>query len=390
MVKFDFHSYNDVDSTYDVESLHQQFIKEHPNVSWYQLDVDTDKIDKLAETIKAHADVFIVVGIGGSFLGAKAIIDALRPYFNKPKPEIIFAGTDLSSDYLNDLLKYIADKEVYINVISKTGMTLESLVTFSVLLDYMKEKYDDYQNRITVTTSDTDGKLYALATNESLNVLSISGDIIGRYSVLTPVGLLPIAVAGVDITALLRGAKKAKENPQAIYDYVRVRKFMREDGRIIESFNVYEPKLDYFTEWLKQLFAESQGKNNNGTLPISTINTRDLHSLGQYFQEGKPIIFSTTIYSDSKIDIDIKAYNKSMSEINRIAMESVASAHYPHTKSNLITLDEINEENMGYLIFFFEMSAMLGSYVLGVDYDDQPGVNRYKEILRNHIFNRDN
>ena len=268
-------------------------------------------------------------------------------------------------------------------------MTLESLVSFSVLLDFMKEKYPDYQERIMVTTSDTDGKLYALDSNESLRVLPISGDIIGRYSVLTPVGLLPIAVAGIDIDALVRGAKKVKDDPKAVYDYVRVRKFMREEGRIIESFNVYEPKLDYFTEWLKQLFAESQGKNNNGTLPISTVNTRDLHSLGQYFQEGKPIIFSTTIYADSKLDIDIKAYHKSMAEINKIAMESVASAHYPHTKTNLITLDEINEVNIGYLIFFFEMAAMLGSYVLGVDYDDQPGVNRYKEILRNHIFNKD-
>ena len=389
MVKFDFDTYNDIDSTYDVEALYQQFIKEHPNVSWYQLDTDIVKIKELAHTIREKADVFVVVGIGGSFLGAKAVIDALRPYFNKPKPEIIFAGTDLSSDYLNDLLKYISNKEVYINVISKTGMTLESLVSFSVLLDFMKEKYPDYQERIMVTTSDTDGKLYALASNESLRVLPISGDIIGRYSVLTPVGLLPIAVAGIDIDALVRGAKKVKDDPKAVYDYVRVRKFMREEGRIIESFNVYEPKLDYFTEWLKQLFAESQGKNNNGTLPISTVNTRDLHSLGQYFQEGKPIIFSTTIYADSKLDIDIKAYHKSMAEINKIAMESVASAHYPHTKTNLITLDEINEVNIGYLIFFFEMAAMLGSYVLGVDYDDQPGVNRYKEILRNHIFNKD-
>ncbi len=384
MIKFDFDTYNETFTECDLESIHSDFLKgDIPN--WYRLDEDRDAISKCAQKVRLQADVFIVIGIGGSYLGAQAVINALTPYFHKTKPEIIFAGTDLSSEYLQNLLEYIDDKSVYINVISKSGTTLETLATFSVLFDYMQNKYDDYNERIIVTTNGEDGKLLEMANEYHFPKFLISKDTIGRYSVLTAVGLLPIAVAGIDINALLKGARKAKDNFDDCYKYVKLRDTMYQEGRIVEAFTVYEPKLASFTEWLKQLFAESQGKENGGILPISVINTRDLHSLGQYLQEGIPMIFSTVIFVNDDINLNIKAYDMPMDKINELAFESVAEANYPHTKTNAIIVDELNEENIGYLIFFFEMSAMLGCSLLGVKYDNQPGVNNYKEVLNRQM-----
>ena len=237
----------------------------------------------------------------------------------------------------------------------------------------MKREYDNYNDRIIITTNDHTGDLYEYATKNNTILLNVPEDVGGRYSVLTTVGLLPIAVAGYDVDKLLEGAKESKQHIDDCYYYATLRNEQYQSNKYVESFNVYEPKLYYFTEWLKQLFAESQGKNNKGILPISTVNTRDLHSLGQYFQEGLPILFSTTINvtkKDSKLDI-----------INNQAVLCVAQAHYPHTSTSIININAINEYNLGYLIFFFEMSAMLGSYLLGVNYYDQPGVNGYKDLL---------
>lgn len=216
-------------------------------------------------------------------------------------------------------------------------------------------------------------------------MFEVPNDIGGRYSVLTPVGLLPIAVAGIDINELIKGARIAKDNLDKCYEYTVIRDAMYNDNILVESFDVYEPKLYYFTEWLKQLFGESQGKNNKGILPISTVNTRDLHSLGQFFQEGSPIIFSTVIYADSDKELYIDKFNRNLSSINEVAMESVSKAHFSHMNTNIIKIDKINEENIGYLIFFFEMSAMLGSYLLGVNFYDQPGVNAYKDNIKERI-----
>lgn len=383
MIKCDFQTFNNLAlNDYNLDKIRDKFLLENKMSGWYNLDIDTTDIKKYAQEIRKKADVFIVVGIGGSYLGAKAIIEALTPYFCKDKVEVIFAGTDLSTDYLLDLLDYINNKSVYVNVISKSGTTLEPMLAFDILLKFMKDKYSDFNDRIIVTTDKEKGDLLLLAHKYDFKCYEIPSDIGGRYSVLTPVGLLPIAVANIDIDKLINGSKYAKEHLDDCYKYTMIRDTMYKSNKFIESIDVYEPKLYYFTEWLKQLFAESQGKDNKGILPISTVNTRDLHSLGQYFQEGMPVSFSTVIFSNSTSDIYIDKYGKTLNEINKIAMDSVALAHLNRFNTNIIELDRIDEENIGYLVFFFEMSAMLGSYLLNVNYYDQPGVNQYKDIMK--------
>ncbi len=386
MIKFNFKNFiTPTSSVDDVVKCYDAFLHEKKMAGWYDLKDDNNQIKQLAHEIKEKADIFIVIGIGGSYLGSKAVIEALTPCFNNSTPEIIFAGHDLSSDYITELLNYIKNKSTYINVISKSGTTLETLVTFNILLEYMQKTYDNFNERIIVTTENRENNLFKLAKEHNLRCLYIPNDIGGRYSVLTAVGLLPIAVAGIDIDELLTGAREAKQNLHNCFEYVNIRNQMYKSNKFIESFDIYEPKLYYFTEWLKQLFAESQGKNNKGILPISTVNTRDLHSLGQFYQEGTPIIFSTTIYTGSNYDIKVPGFKQTLSELNKTAMDSVIKAHYPHTMTNIIEIDKLNPKNIGYLIFFFEMSAMLGSYLLNVNYYDQPGVNEYKEIMHKKI-----
>lgn len=391
MIKFDFNTYNPYAILKEnMEDIYNEFKRNNANISWYNLNNDIKHIKECATKIKKEADVFIVIGIGGSFLGAKAVIEALNSYFKKNKPEVIFAGNDLSSDYLQELLEYITDKNVYLNVISKSGTTLETLFTFNYLFDYLKSNYSDFSKRVIVTTNSHNGKLIDIAQKYHLETFTIPDDLNGRYSVLTNVGLLPIAVAGYDIDLLIEGAKYAKNNLDDCYKYTLIRHNKYLNNKLVESFNVYEPKLYYFTEWLKQLFAESQGKKNKGILPIATLNTRDLHSLGQFFQEGNPILFSTTIFVNSQKVLNVPNTSYTLNDYNREAMMSVAQAHYPHTSTNLIFLDKLDEYHLGYLIFFFEMSAMLGSYLLEVDYYNQPGVKKYKDILNNIIDNNIN
>ncbi len=388
MIKFDFkkYQYSKLEN-YNLEEIVEQFKKDNKMAGWYDLDTScVSEIKKTAQHIRENCDTFIVIGIGGSYLGAKAVIDALTPYFEKNKPEVIFAGYQLSSDYLANLLDYIKDRNVMINVISKSGTTLEPAISFEILLKFMEEKYGkDVVNRIFVTTDANSGTLLDLALQRGFKRFVVPDNIGGRFSVLTPVGLLPIAVAGYDIEALFQGASKAKDDKEYFY-YTMLRHTLYEKNKFVESFNVYESKLDSFAEWLKQLFGESQGKEGKGILPISTVNTQDLHSLGQYFQEGKDILFSTTIFASAKCNIELENYHHTLNEVNFLAMQSVAEAHYNgHVPTSIITLDSISEENIGYLIFFFEMSAMLGSYLLDINYYDQPGVNGYKDILHKKI-----
>ena len=383
MIRFDFNTYNDIElNNYDLSDVMGKFLNENKMTDWYYLDEDTSIIKKCASIIRNECDVFIVVGIGGSFLGAKAVIELFSTYFDN-KPEILFVGNNLSSDYIYDLLKYIEDKNVYMNVISKSGNTLETLLSYDILLDYMKDKYIDYSNRIIITTNKKEGYLINSAKENNFEIFEISQNIPGRYSVLSNVGLLPMAVAGIDVDKLLLGAKKCKENLDNCYKYVYLRNEMQKKGFFIESFDVYEPKLNSFTEWLKQLFAESQGKNSKAILPVSTINTRDLHSLEQYYKAGRHILFSTTLFVNSKSSIISRRYDKDLNSINKIAMKCVLKKRKNVLNSSLIELDSINEENIGYLIFFFEISAMLGSYLIGVNYYDQPDVNGYKDMLKN-------
>jgi len=388
MVKYDFETYNNISLVnYNLDSMLDKFKKENKMTGWYKLDTNTQPIIELSECIKKYADIFIVIGIGGSYLGAQAVIDALSPYFNRNKPEIIYLGTNLSSDYMYDLINYVKDKSVYVNVISKSGNTLETIISFDFILDYMKKTYNDYNDRIIITTNSSSGKLLEYSKEYNFKVLEVPDDIGGRYSVLSNVGLLPISVTGIDINELINGAKECKSDLDNVYKYTFIRNEMLKNKKYIESFDIYEPKLYYFTEWLKQLFAESQGKCEESILPVSTVNTRDLHSLGQYYQQGKSMIFSTIMYINSQKNIFVEKYGKNLNEINKIVMDSVAKAHYPHICSNIIEIDRLDVKTLGFLIFFFEMSAMLGSYMMNINYYDQPGVNNYKENLNKMIHN---
>ena len=388
MVKFDFKTYNNIYlDNYNLDNMLEKFKTENKMSGWYDLDVDTNNIIEVSKSIRENADVLIVIGIGGSYLGAQAVIEALSPYFNRSKPEIIYLGTNLSSDYMYDLMEYVKDKSVYVNVISKSGNTLETIVSFDYILEYMKNTYSDFKDRIIVTTNSSNGKLLEYSNEYNFKVLDVPDNIGGRYSVLSNVGLLPICVAGIDINELIEGAKEGKEDLDNIYKYTYIRDVMLHNNKYIESFDVYEPKLYYFTEWLKQLFAESQGKCEESILPVSTVNTRDLHSLGQYYQQGKSMIFSTIMYTNSQKSIFVKKFGKNLNEINKIVMDSVAKAHYPHICSNIIEIERLDAKTLGFLIFFFEMSAMLGSYMMNINYYDQPGVNNYKDNLNNMLYN---
>ncbi len=401
MIKFDFTSYMKKDINLDSYNNKIVDIKdklENGKVfnDWYDISkcISKEEIKDIIDTseyIRSNCDVFIVIGIGGSYLGAKAVIDSLNPYYGKKEVEVIFAGTSLSSHYLNDLKKHIKDKNVIVNVISKSGTTLEPLVAYDVILDELKTKYneEELKNRIIITTDESDGILRKIANEKNHKSFVIPRNIGGRYSVLTVCGLLPIAVAGFDIGKILEGAQNCYK--EDAFKYAVIRDILYNEGKIVESFTVYEPKIRYFTEWLKQLFAETQGKECKGTLPISSINTADLHSLGQFYQQGNPIIFETVISILNTSDINIKKFGKTMDEINSIAAHNVADAHYNACNySNFIELDQLNEFNIGYLIYFFEVAAASSAYLINVNPFDQPGVNDYKNLINKELLNDGN
>lgn len=392
-MKFDFESYmKDIDKkeyNQRIEKIKNKLVIDDMT-DWYDIQkcITKEEINDIVVTSKDiinKCDVFIVVGIGGSFLGAKMVIDALSGYFTKSKPEIIFAGTTLSSNYLTELKDYISDKDICINMISKSGSTLEPNLVFDYLMDIMNEKYskEELKNRVFITTDKDESILLDVANKNGYKKFYVPRNIGGRYSVLSPVGLLPIAVAGFNINKILDGAKTADK--EKAFEYAIIRDNLYRSGKVIESFTFYEEKLSFLGEWLKQLFAETQGKSNKGILPITTVNTRDLHSLGQYFQEGERILFETVININTDIVIDTK-YNKTVKEINDIAVTSVAKAHFlDGVYSNIIEVDKLNEESIGYLIYFFELAAATGAYLLDVNPFDQPGVSKYKKIINESL-----
>ncbi|MDD3048552.1 MAG: glucose-6-phosphate isomerase [Bacilli bacterium] len=397
MVKFDFSTYMHNLPEDEYATKKEDIIFKLNNnldmLDWYHLDscITSNILEDIimtANKIRENCEVFIVIGIGGSSIGAKAAIEALLPYFNNKGIEILFVGDSLSSSYLSELLEYIKNKQVIINVISKSGTTLEPGLAFDCLYNNLKEKYteEEIKNRIIITTDEYEGNLRELANKNNYKSFIVPKNVGGRYSVLTPVGLLPIAVAGIDIRELINGAKAC--NQDDAIRYAIIRDILYNQGKSIESFTVYEPKLLAFTEWLKQLFAETQGKNNKGLLPISAINTRDLHSLGQFYQEGSRIIFETVLNITSTKDLLISKYNRSLDEINNIAVNCVANAHFQAgTYSNIITIDYLNAYNLGYLILFFEIAAASGGYLLNINPFDQPGVNAYKDLINKELNN---
>ena len=366
--------------------------KKDEMLDWTSIDTtitpkEFDKIVNVSNYVRKNADVFLVIGIGGSYLGSKAVIDMFKNYFKRDKIEIIFAGFSMSSTYLKELIEYIKDKEIIVNVISKSGVTLETNVTFSTVYDLMKEKYTKTQlrKRIIITTDKKNGKLRKLVDKERFISFKINENICGRYSVFTPAGLLPMAVSNINIARLLEGVKRGKRDIDKSFIYAIIRDLLYKKGRYVESFTVYEPKLYYFTEWLKQLFAETQGKDDKGLLPVSSVNSRDLHSLGQYYQHGSPIIFETVINIVNNDDIVIN--KKSLNKMNNLVALKVAEAHSNHTPSNIIYMDYLNEENVGELMYFFMLSSAIGAYLMNVNPFDQPGVEEYKKLVLEGIKN---
>ena len=400
MINFDFHKYmskyvkkeDKVTYLEKAREIKERFISGDLSY-WNKLDTfvskkELIKIINITDYIRDNCDVFVVIGIGGSYMGSKAIIEALSPMYNRNGPEIIFLGTDLCAEEYYETFEYIKDKRVIVNVISKSGTTLEPSIAFSLIMDVMGEKYSDEElkNRIIVTTDAEKGKLREIATEKEYVTFTVPSNVGGRFSVFTPVGLLPISVAGINIAKLLEGAMASFERVDRAIEYAVIRDILYHKNKYIESFTVYNSKLYYFTEWLKQLFAETQGKNKLGILPISTVNTRDLHSLGQFFQEGNDILFETVISIDKDKKIVLNDYDMELNSLNKIAVDKVGLAHFNgHTPSGFITIDEKNEHTMGELVHFFILSSIVGALLLNVNPFDQPGVEDYKKLINDEL-----
>ena len=394
------------------KELHSRANDEKDFVGWIELPTNYDKeeferIKKAAKKIKKESDILLVIGIGGSYLGARAVIEALTSSFNnmqaeeqKKFPEILYAGNNLSPNYLNELIEYIGDKDFSVNVISKSGTTTEPAIAFRIFREILENKYgiDEARSRIYVTTDKKRGALKTLADNEGYEKFVIPDNVGGRYSVLTAVGLLPIATAGIDIDKLIQGARNAQDRYDdsslkynQCYQYAVTRNILYKLYKNTEILVNYEPKMHYFTEWWKQLFGESEGKDQMGIFPAGVEFTTDLHSMGQYIQEGRRNLFETVItIKNSKTDIIIKndednldglnyLTGKTLDYVNKKAMEGTIKAHVSGDVPNiLIEIEKLDEENIGELIYFFEKACAVSGMILGVNPFNQPGVEKYK------------
>ena len=397
------------------KDLHRRANDEKDFVGWLELPTNYDKeefarIKKAAKKIKKESDILVVIGIGGSYLGARAVIEALTSSFynmlpNKQRkyPQVLYVGNNLSPNYINELIEYIGDKDFSVNVISKSGTTTEPAVAFRIFREILENKYgiDEARSRIYATTDKAKGALKTLAQNEGYEQFVVPDNVGGRYSVLTAVGLLPIAVAGIDIDKLMMGAKIAQnryDDPNLKYNecykYAVVRNILYKLYKNIEILVNYEPKMHYFTEWWKQLFGESEGKDQMGIFPAGVDFTTDLHSMGQYIQEGRRNLFETVISiktpnSDITIhpdDDNLDGLNylagKGLDYVNKKAMEGTIKAHVSGDVPNIvIEMEKLDEENIGELIYFFEKACAMSGNILGVNPFNQPGVEEYKKNM---------
>ena len=381
-------------------------------LGWLELPTAYDKeefarIKKAAAKIIDDTDIFIVIGIGGSYLGARAAIEFLKSnnYNALPKntPDIYFAGNTISGSALDDLLKICEGKRVSVNIVSKSGTTTEPAIAFRVLRKYLEERYGEEEaaKRIYCTTDKARGTLKKLADQKGYECFVIPDDVGGRFSVLTAVGLLHIAVCGADIDALMTGAADAaadysvidiKENP--CYTYAAIRNAFYRKGKAVEMLVSYEPRFTMMAEWYKQLFGESEGKDNKGLFPASVVFSTDLHSMGQFIQDGSRVMFETVVtIGECGNDICIEKEEddgdglnflagKPLSFVNAKAFEGTVLAHTDGNVPNLvINVDKADEENLGRLIYFFEKACGISGYVLGVNPFDQPGVESYKKNM---------
>ncbi|OIK10274.1 glucose-6-phosphate isomerase [Bacillus sp. MUM 116] len=393
-------------------SLHEQTGAGSDFLGWIELPTEYDKeefsrIQKASEKIKSDSDVLLVIGIGGSYLGARAAIEMLNHSFynalpkdKRTTPLIIFVGNNISSSYMKDVMDLLDGKDFSINVISKSGTTTEPAIAFRIFRKLLEEKYgsEEANKRIFATTDKARGALKTLSNEEGYETFVIPDDVGGRYSVLTAVGLLPIAVSGANIEKMMEGAAQAQEDfghseleDNAAYQYAAVRNVLYNKGKTIEMLINYEPGLQYFSEWWKQLFGESEGKDQKGIFPSSANFSTDLHSLGQYVQEGRRDIFETVIKVEQprheltieKADNDLDGLNylagQTVDFVNNKAFEGTMLAHTDGGVPNLIvTIPAMDEYTFGYMVYFFEKACAMSGYLLGVNPFDQPGVEAYK------------
>ncbi len=397
------------------EMLHKKTGTGSDYVGWVELPLDYDKeefsrIQKAANRIQQQADALVVIGIGGSYIGARAAIEMLSHSFynflpkdKRKTPEIYFAGNNISGAYLTHLLQLLENKEIAVNVISKSGTTTEPAIAFRIFRDLLEKKYgkEEAKKRIYATTDKSKGALKKLADEEGYETFVIPDDVGGRYSVLTAVGLLPIAVSGIDIEEMMNGARDAyasystpslTDNP--CYQYAAVRNALYHKGRTTELMVNYEPSLHYVSEWWKQLFGESEGKDQKGIFPGAVDFSTDLHSMGQYVQDGLRNIFETVLHVEQpNVDITIETEvgnldglnflsGKTMDFVNKKAFEGTLLAHMDGGVPNLIVVvPEISPYYFGNLVYFFEKACGISGYLLGVNPFDQPGVEAYKKNM---------
>ena len=413
-VKFDYSLTNGIVSEDEIKSM-AKIAKDAKDVlvsksgagndflGWIDLPVDYDKeefarIQKAAEKIKSDSEVLLVIGIGGSYLGARAAIEFLRHgFYNsvskeiRKTPEIYYCGNSLSGTYLSQLIEVIGDRDFSVNIISKSGTTTEPAVAFRIFKEMLEKKYgkEEAAKRIYATTDKAKGALKNLSTEEGYETFVVPDDVGGRFSVLTAVGLLPIAVSGADITKLMEGAASMREiclnkdfDENESLKYAAVRNILLRKGKSVEILGNYEPAFHYVAEWWKQLFGESEGKDQKGIFPASVDLTTDLHSMGQFIQDGSRIMFETI--QEEAVDLDGLNYlaGKTLDFINKSAMKGTQLAHTDGNVPNLVVkVPEQNEFYLGQLFYFYEFACGVSGYILGVNPFNQPGVESYKKNM---------
>ncbi len=425
MIKVDINRTKDFVSKNDLDEMSKRLVKAHEKLlngdgegsdflGWLRLPAQIDKeeyarIKRCADKIRSDSKVLVVIGIGGSYLGARAAIEFINGNaynrLSEGNTEVYFAGNNLSTDYFNEIVKIIGNRDFSINVISKSGSTTEPAVAFRLFKALIEKKYgkEEARKRIYATTDKTRGALKNLADNEGYETFVIPDDVGGRYSVLTPVGLLPMAVAGIDTDSAIAGAElamnelcKTKDMTNPAWIYAGARNVMYEKGKKVEILACFEPKFRYMAEWWKQLYGESEGKDGKGIFPASVELTADLHSMGQYIQQGERFLQETVVSigrkpSDSEIivpdnDEDFDGLNylagKSMEFVNNNAYKGTAIAHEDGGVPNMcITIESSDAKSFGYMAYFFEFACGLSGYVLGVNPFNQPGVEAYKKNM---------
>ncbi len=380
-------------------------------LGWVNLPTDYDKdefrrIQEAAKRIQKKCDILVVIGIGGSYLGARSAIELLKsPFYNnlkKDTPDIYFVGNNISPTYLSEVLSICEGKDLCVNIISKSGTTTEPALAFRIFKELLEKKYgkEEAKTRIFATTDKAKGTLKELSDTEGYETFVIPDDVGGRFSVLTAVGLLPIAVSGCDIKAIMDGAAQAQKDfaentsENDAYKYAALRNILYRENHSVEMFVSYDPSFTMMVEWIKQLFGESEGKDNKGIFPTGATFSTDLHSLGQFIQDGSKIIFETVVdIKKPKKDLFLEneaenldglnfLTNQNMSVVNRKALEGTILAHTEGGVPNIVLeMDEIDEKNYGYLVYFFEKACAISGYLLGVNPFNQPGVESYKKNM---------